>query len=110
MKLIVSMAAYLFATFALCATIVAQDARPKPPILITNAKIFDGKNETLAEAMSVLVEGNKIAKITKSIPPPVGATVIDGGGRTLMPGLTDAHWHAMLAAIRSGSRRPLTRG
>lgn len=28
-----------------------------------------------------------------------GVTVIDCGGRTLMPGLIDAHWHAMMAAI-----------
>jgi imidazolonepropionase-like amidohydrolase len=30
---------------------------------------------------------------------PDGATVIDGGGRTLMPGLIDAHWHTMLASL-----------
>ena len=35
------------------------------------------------------------------ITPPDGATVIDAGGRTLMPGLIDAHWHTMMAACRS---------
>src|SRR5690606_33822463 len=30
---------------------------------------------------------------------PEGAEIIDGGGRTLMPGLIDAHWHAMLAPL-----------
>src|SRR5262249_39589122 len=45
---------------------------------------------------SVLVVGNTIEKIGGDIAAPEKATVIDGGGRTLMPGLIDAHWHAML--------------
>src|SRR5262249_33211890 len=44
---------------------------------------------------SVLVVGSKIAKIG-DVTAPEGATLIDGGGRTLIPGLIDAHWHAML--------------
>src|SRR5512134_1651000 len=76
---------------------MAQDTEPKTQILITNAKIFDDQNEKLADGMSVLVEGNKITKIAKSIPAPAGATVIDAKGKVLMPGLTDAHWHVMFA-------------
>jgi len=53
----------------------------------------------LSGPMDVLVEGNKITKIANSIPAPAGATVIDGGGRTLMPGLIDAHYHPMMAAL-----------
>jgi len=74
---------------------MTQEARPVSKVLITNANIFDGENETLATGMSVLVEGNKIAKIAKSIPAPADATVIDAKGKVLMPGLTDAHWHSM---------------
>jgi len=62
-------------------------------ICITNARIFDGKNEKLAEGMSVLIEDNKIAKIAKSITVPAGATVIDAKGRTMTPGLIDMHVH-----------------
>jgi imidazolonepropionase-like amidohydrolase len=46
-----------------------------------------------------LVRGNKIKKITPDDIPTeqsVDTTIIDGGGRTLMPGLIDAHWHVML--------------
>jgi len=82
-----------------CASALAQDAEPKPPTLITNANIFDGEHEELLTGMSVLVEGNKISKIAESIPAPAGATVIDGAGRTLMPGLIDAHYHPMMAAL-----------
>lgn len=62
-------------------------------ILIKGAHIFDGKNEELAEEMSVLVEGNKIAKIAESIEAPSGATVIDAKGRTMTPGFIAMHEH-----------------
>lgn len=73
--------------------IMAQETEPVSKVLITNVNIFDGKSEKLAQGMSVLVEGNKIAKVAKSIPAPSGATIIDGGGRTLTPGFIDAHTH-----------------
>jgi len=59
-------------------------------------KVFDGRAGRLGPGTSVLVVGNRIAKIGPAIAAPERATVIDGGGRTLMPGLIDAHWHAML--------------
>lgn len=76
-------------------SIFAQDSPQKSAVLFTNANVFDGKSDKLAEGMSVLVEGNKITKIAKTITPPQGATVIDAKGKTLMPGLTDVHWHVM---------------
>jgi len=72
---------------------MAAEAKAKSTVLFTNANIFDGKNAKLATGMSVLVEGNKIAKIAKSITAPAGAAVIDAKGKTLMPGLIDAHSH-----------------
>jgi len=86
---------YLALVLAAAMPAIAQEAKPVSKVLITNANVFDGKNEKLAKDMNVLVEGNKIAKIAKSIPAPAGATVIDAKGKTLMPGLTDAHWHSM---------------
>lgn len=75
---------------------LAQETKPVDKILITNAKIFDGKSEKLTPAMSVLIEGNKIAKIGKEIKAPQGAHVIDANGRTMTPGFIDAHAHVML--------------
>lgn len=72
----------------------AQDE--KAYTLITNANILDINKGSLVEGMSVLVEGNKISKIDKSIKAPKGATVLDAGGRTLMPGLIDAHVHLQI--------------
>jgi imidazolonepropionase-like amidohydrolase len=93
MKIIVSMVASLCTTLALCATVMAQDAGPNPTILINNANIFNGTSDKLAAGMSVLVEGNKIARIAKSITAPSGATVIDAKGRTMTPGFIAAHEH-----------------
>lgn len=68
--------------------------------LISNVRIFNGKSGTLADGMNVLIEGNKITKISKApLTPAAGAKIIDAGGRTLMPGLIDAHTHIMFATM-----------
>jgi imidazolonepropionase-like amidohydrolase len=72
------------------------DATPPSATLFKNVRVFDGKSDKLTASTSVLVVGNKIEKIGGDIAAPEKATVIDAGGRTLMPGLIDAHWHAML--------------
>ncbi len=67
--------------------------------LIQNVRIFDGKSGTLSGPRNVLVRGNKIERIAVDpVPTDRMATteVIDGGGRTLMPGLIDMHWHTMM--------------
>ena len=80
------------------AAVVGAEEGPKPQTLFTNVNIFDGKNDALSEGMSVLVEGNFIKKVAKGeIEARDDATVIDGGGRTLMPGLIDSHVHFYLS-------------
>jgi len=80
-----------------------QPAPPPPPPNVTlfeNVRIFDGKSATLSAPSHVLVRGNTIARISDSpIAADPGTTVIRAGGRVLMPGLIDAHWHAMLARL-----------
>ena len=67
-------------------------------VLFSNVRIFDGTSDRLTDQMNVLVVGKTITTIGKQpITPPQGATVIEGDGRVLMPGLIDAHWH-MLAS------------
>ena len=76
-----------------------QPTEPSTLILFENVRIFDGKSHTLSASMNVLVRGNTIDKISKDpIPTDRGANtrIIAGGGRTLMPGLIDMHWHTML--------------
>jgi imidazolonepropionase-like amidohydrolase len=69
---------------------------PKPArTLFTNVNVFDGKAEKRIMNANVLVEGNLIKQVSPTPISAKGAKVIDGGGRTLMPGLIDAHWHVM---------------
>ena len=68
--------------------------------LFRDVRVFDGTSPTLSPASDVLVIGNLIERISAE-PIEVEAgqvAVIDGGGRVLMPGLIDAHWHAFMAA------------
>lgn len=85
---------YLAATLVLgfCTTAGADD------VLFENVRIFDGKGTALSAASNVLVTGNVIEKISETAIEAEGAERIAGNGRTLMPGLIDAHWHAMLIA------------
>ena len=81
------------------ATAYAQEAEEPNRILFTNVNVFDGVSESLAMNTNVLVEDNLIAAVGSSITLPEGAEVIDGGGRTLMPGLIDSHTHIYATGV-----------
>ena len=89
----------------------APGARPSTPsggavTLLQNVRIFDGKSTTLSGPRNMLVRGNKIERIsTDPIPTDGSATtmLIDGGGRTLMPGLIDLHVHVTITTMNLGA-------
>jgi imidazolonepropionase-like amidohydrolase len=61
---------------------------------LTNATLFDGTEEPIRSGASVFVDGATLARVGDAgDPPPDGARHIDLGGRTLLPGLIDAHAH-----------------
>jgi adenine deaminase len=92
---------FVFSILMAIVTLVQGKETSKPKqILITNVNIFDGKNEKLKMDHDLLVEDNFIKKIGKGLKVD-NALVIDGGGRTLIPGLTDAHVHLMLNGVPS---------
>src|SRR5215470_6787645 len=75
----------------------AEVAAPPGATLFQNVRIFDGRSGALSVPSNVLVKGNLIERIsTAPIAAEAGIAVIAGGGRTLMPGLIDNHWHAFL--------------
>ncbi|HTE59932.1 MAG TPA: amidohydrolase family protein [Solirubrobacteraceae bacterium] len=62
---------------------------------LTNATLFDGTGAPAHDAAAVLVEHGRIARVGRAGDPvPDGASEVDLDGRTLMPGLIDAHAHA----------------
>jgi imidazolonepropionase-like amidohydrolase len=78
----------------------AQTADPARTTLFKNVRLFDGLALNTREGVSVLVGDGMILDVADgALSAPDRATVIDGGGRTLMPGLIDAHWHTMLASL-----------
>jgi imidazolonepropionase-like amidohydrolase len=62
-------------------------------ILIRNARVWDGEADGLADGGEVLIEGGRILEVGR-IRTDREAETIDLGGRFLMPGLIDAHFHA----------------
>ena len=69
-------------------------------MLFENVRIFDGTSARLSAPSNVLVVGNLIQSISsQAVAPPAETTVtrIQGGGRTLMPGLIDNHVHIALS-------------
>jgi imidazolonepropionase-like amidohydrolase len=86
------------ATATMAGDALAQAVAP-PPVLFINVNVFTGSSLAVRKGMSVLVEGGKITALkTGNMAAPAGATVIDGGGRTLMPGLIDNHVHIFMSA------------
>jgi imidazolonepropionase-like amidohydrolase len=79
--------------------LVAQEAEESNRIMFTNVNVFDGVSDSLAKNTNVLVENDVIAAVGPSLPVPEGAQIIDGGGRTLMPGLIDSHVHLNLTGL-----------
>ena len=71
--------------------------------LFRHGRIFDGAGEELLEDVEVLVEGSRIVEVS-DVPIRCGsAEVVDIRGRTLMPGLIDAHYHAIAASPDLGT-------
>src|SRR5688572_1146946 len=67
--------------------------------LFDNVRIFDGAR--IIERGDVLVRDGRIVQVAPQIAVPAGARVIDGAGKTLLPGLIDAHTHAWGPALRT---------
>lgn len=63
-------------------------------ILFTNATLVDGEHAEARPGFHLLVEGDRIREVSDRPIAAAGATVFDLRGRTLMPGLIDAHFHS----------------
>ncbi|RKE23573.1 amidohydrolase family protein [Streptomyces sp. TLI_171] len=66
-----------------------------PPLVVHNVRVFDGITDQVSEVRSVCVKNGLIVEEGSAGP---DAVMIDGGGRVLMPGLSDAHVHLFAAA------------
>ena len=92
MRKFIFSAAVIALTVGIATSTVAQSDK-SDQVLFTNCNVFDGKADSLASGRNVLVEGNLIKTISSKALDVPDATAIDCDGRTLMPGLIDAHTH-----------------
>jgi hypothetical protein len=69
-------------------------ADAKRPVLFRKVKIYDADNERFVEGQNVLVADGRIRMVGTMLPKlRAGTRVIDGAGKTLVPGLWDSHMH-----------------
>lgn len=77
----------------------AQTPAAESELLFREVRVLDTARGALGAPTNVLVRGNRIATIGNSAQPSASARVIEGRGRTLMPGLIDVHWHSTFTAL-----------
>jgi imidazolonepropionase-like amidohydrolase len=92
-RLSISAATLLFASVG-----AAQDGAPKR-IVLRGARLLDVRNGQYVEHPVVVVSAGRIESVgtdAASTAVPAGARIVDLGGRTLLPGLIDAHTHVLI--------------
>src|SRR5580704_18151631 len=68
-------------------------APPNQVIAIRAGHLFDAKSGTMLNNQIVVVRGDRIADVGEAVQIPAGATVIDLGTATVLPGMIDSHVH-----------------
>jgi imidazolonepropionase-like amidohydrolase len=95
---VLSLTALVVASTAVGAQVLQSGDRAAPPtgvVVLRAARLFDAKTGALVPNQTILVRGDRIAEVGASIQVPAGATVIDLGGATMLPGMIDTHLHVM---------------
>lgn len=83
---------------ALCLALAAPAAAAADAVLFRDVRVFDGVGPALSAPTRVLVRGNRIEAIGPALEAG-DARVVEGQGRTLMPGLIDVHVHMVFSAM-----------
>jgi len=76
-----------------CLTLAAPLGAQERFTVIKATRLIDGRGGEPVTPAAVLVEGNHIVEVGRQVPIPKGATVVDLGDATLLPGLIDLHTH-----------------
>src|SRR5262245_34164999 len=66
---------------------------PDGSIAFVGARIITAAGDSVIENGTVVVQGNRITAVGRSVPVPAGAKRIDVSGKTIMPGIVDVHGH-----------------
>jgi imidazolonepropionase-like amidohydrolase len=79
--------------FFLCGSMVWSSSAAAQTIVVRAARLIDGRGGPPLEPAMVRIAGDRIVEVAATMTVPAGATVIDLGGATLLPGLIDLHTH-----------------
>ena len=81
----------------------------QPSIAITHVRVIDGNGTAAREDQTVVLQDGRIASVRARGKAPKGATIIDGTGRTLIPGLVGMHDHMFYPApkVNPGAKEAL---
>ena len=82
-------------------------APPDQVLVIRAARMFDSRTGKLVTNPVIVVHGERVAEVGTGTPTPAGATVIDLGSATLLPGMIDGHVHLNLNQPLPPARRAL---
>ncbi len=91
-----------------CAQAPPASSAPRPPVAFVNVNLISMDDLAVQAGATVVTDGDRIAAVgpAASVEIPHGSMVIDGGGRFMLPGLTDAHVHLVGDGTARGSTRP----
>jgi imidazolonepropionase-like amidohydrolase len=69
--------------------------RPKSPLVLQHARLFDPESGKIVPETTVVISGNRIQAVGRDgeVATPAGAEVMDAKGKMLLPGLWDMHTH-----------------
>src|SRR5438874_1985480 len=82
-------------------------APPDQLVVIRAARMFDSRTGRLVANPVIMVRGERIAEVGSGTPVPAGASVIDLGSATVLPGMIDGHVHLNLNQPLPPARRAL---
>src|SRR5712691_5337692 len=82
-------------------------APPNQVVAIRDARMFDAKSGRMLANPVIVVRGERIAEVGAGVRVPAGATVLDLGSATVLPGMIDGHVHLNLNAPNTPAKRTL---
>ena len=73
---------------------IAEDVKPVQTVVVRAGRLFDPVARRMLDRPVIVIVGNKISSVSNGNPPSIsGATLIDLGDATLLPGFIDTHLH-----------------
>jgi imidazolonepropionase-like amidohydrolase len=82
------------AVAAMAASATAQEAVDTTPVTVLKAaRLFDGRGDATLRDAVITVSAGRIQAVGSALEVPAGATIVDLGDATLLPGFIDSHVH-----------------